>query len=180
MNATQLKIMNASRRMTVILKITGILTGIAAVLILIAIGILIFSKEALKQSFVSAFHVTANNGSTIYIASQSLLIMFCFALIDAILMTIIIFFVHAIFNDIEKHCTPFFHQNTVRIKRIAVITIVMSVIGSFSDALVDYYTIGELTWRINIIGLMIGLIIYWIGFIFNYGCDLQQLSDEIL
>lgn len=60
------------------------------------------------------------------------------------------------------------------------IAVVLSIVGSYSDALIDYYTIGELTWRVNVIGLIIGMIIYCISFIFSYGCDLQQESDETL
>ena len=46
--------------------------------------------------------------------------------------------------------------------------------------MVDYYTIGELTWRINIIGIIVAIIIYCISLIFSYGCDLQKESDETL
>lgn len=57
---------------------------------------------------------------------------------------------------------------------------ILSIVGSCSDALVDYYTIGELTWRIHIIGIIVAVIIYCISLIFSYGCDLQRESDETL
>lgn len=180
MKTNQLKIKNASRRITVILKIGGIISIFITIMALAAICILTLSGEEMKSSFISAFNVTANNGTTISIASQSLLFMFSFMLVDTILITILIFLVHAIFSNIEKECTPFVRENAMRIKKIAIITFILSVVGSYSDALVDYYTIGELTWRANITGLIISMIIYSISLIFDYGCDLQQEVDETL
>lgn len=180
MKSNQEKIINASKKITVILKLGFIVLNFMIILALIAICILMFSKENIRSSFLAAFNVTANNGTIISIAPRSLLFMFVFMLIDTILISLIIFFLHAIFNDIQKGCTPFLHQNTTRIKNIAIVTIILSIVGSYSDALVDYYTIGELTWRVNAIGLIIGMVTYCISFIFSYGCDLQQESDETL
>lgn len=180
MKPSQQKIRNASQKITVILKLGFIISIITAVLSLIAISILIFSSEDIRLSFLAAFAVTANNETIINIAPQSLLIMFVFMLTDTLLISVMIFLVHAIFCDIKEKNIPFLHKNTVRIKSIAVIAIILSIVGSYSDALVDYYTIGELTWRINISGLIIGTIIYCISLIFNYGCDLQQEYDETL
>lgn len=180
MKPSQEKIRNASKKITVILKLGFIVSIIVVALALFAIGILMFSREDIKSSFLTAFEVTANNGTTISIAPQPLLIMFIFMLIDTLLISAMIFIVHAIFEDVKKGDTPFLPQNTVRIKIIAIITAILSIVGSYSDALVDYYTIGELTWRVNVMGLIIGMIIYCISLIFSYGCDLQQESDETL
>lgn len=180
MKSNQEKIKNLSKKITVILKLGFIVSIIIVMLALVAIGILMFSREDLKSSFVAAFEVTANNGTTISIAPKSLLIMFVFMLIDTLLISAMIFIIHTIFNDIKKGDTPFMHQNTTRIKCIAIIAVILSIVGSYSDALIDYYTIGELTWRVNVIGLIIGIILYCISFIFSYGCDLQQESDETL
>ena len=180
MKPSQEKIRNASKKITFILKL-GFIASIAVVaLALAAIGILMFSQGDTKSSFLAAFEVTANNKTTISIAPQSLFIMFAFMLIDTLLISAMIFIIHAIFNDIKKGDTPFLHQNSLRIKNIAIITIILSIVGSYSDTLVDYYTIGELTWRVNVIGLIVGIIIYSISLIFSYGCDLQKESDETL
>ncbi len=98
-------------------------------------------------------------------------------------MTVIIAFIYDIFCSIGKSFTPFTIKITRRIKQIAVISIVLSLrncLGGFSDALVDYYTIGELTWRINFAGLLSGMVILCLALIFRYGCELQQQSDETL
>lgn len=180
MSPHQLKIQSTSRYIVILLKIGLVLLTMISLLALAAIGILLFSAEYTKASFLAAFHVTANNGTILEIAPRPLLIMFVFMLIDALLILIAILYVHGIFHDLKSGCTPFTRKNTTRIQIVAGITIVLSIVGSYSDALVDYYTIGELTWRINAIGLLSGLIIYCISFIFRYGCDLQQASDETL
>lgn len=180
MKPSQEKIRNMSKKLSIVLKLGFIVSNVIVVLSLIAIGILVFSGEDTKSSFLAAFNVTANNGTTISIEARSLLIMFAFMLIDTMLISHTIFFVYAVFNEIRKGYTPFSHENTARIKKIAVITAILSIVGSYSDALVDYYTIGELTWRVNIIGLIVAIIIYCISLVFSYGCDLQRESDETL
>ena len=180
MNLNQRKINTISKVMALVFKIAGIFTSIVSVLAIFAICILFFSNGEVKQSFMDAFEVTANNGTVISITSNSLLVMFFFMLINTSLMTVIIAFIYDIFCSIGKSFTPFTIKITRRIKQIAVISIVLSLIGGFSDALVDYYTIGELTWRINFAGLLSGIVILCLALIFRYGCELQQQSDETL
>ena len=180
MKPSQEKIRSMSKKISIVLKLGFIVSNVIVILSLIAIGILVLSGEETKLSFLAAFNVTANNGTTISIEVRSLLIMFAFLLIDTILISLAIFFVYAIFDKIRKGFTPFTHENTTRIKKVAIITAILSIVGSYSDSLVDYYTIGELTWRVNIIGMIVAIIIYCISLIFSYGCDLQKESDETL
>lgn len=180
MNTTQIKICNASKKIAIILKIGTILSSIGALLIIGGICILAFTSEETKTSFLSAFDIRINNRAVLNIASQPLILMFILALINIIVLTIIIYFVYLIFRGIEKTYTPFHEKNTSRIKIIAGMTIILSIIGSFSDAVVDYYTIGQLTWKLNIEGIVIGIIIYFIALVFHYGCELQKESDETL
>lgn len=180
MKPSQEKIRSMSKKISIVLKLGFIVSNVIVILSLIAIGILVLSDEETKSSFLAAFNVTANNGTTISIEARPLLIMFAFMLIDTILISLAIFFVYAVFEEIRKGFTPFTHENTVRIKKVAIITAILSIVGSYSDSLVDYYTIGELTWRVNIIGMIVAIIIYCISLIFSYGCDLQKESDETL
>lgn len=180
MKSSQEKIRSMSKKISIVLKLGFIVSNVIVILSLIAIGILVLSGEETKLSFLAAFNVTANNGTTISIEVRSLLIMFAFLLIDTILISLAIFFVYAIFDKIRKGFTPFTHENTTRIKKVAIITAILSIVGSYSDSLVDYYTIGELTWRVNIIGMIVAIIVYCISLIFSYGCDLQKESDETL
>lgn len=180
MNPTESKIRNVSKKMSVVLKVGGIITSIISLLAVIAICILVFSSESTRLSFLTAFDITANNGTVISLTTQSLLVMFSWMIVDSVLLTVIIYFVYAIFRDMGKGCTPFSHKNTTRIKQIAIVSIVLSFIGGFSDALVDYYTIGKLTWNVDFAGLLVGVVIYCLALIFHYGCELQKQSDETL
>ncbi len=65
-------------------------------------------------------------------------------------------------------------------QKTALICLLLGILGSCSDALVDYYTIGAPAWNISPAGLVMGLVLYCLSLIFEYGCGLQQLSDETL
>ena len=140
MKPSQQKVKELSRKISIILKLGLIVSVVIMALALMAIGILLFSGEELKSSFLAAFEVTANNGTTIGIGPRPLLTMFAFMLVDTALISLAIFFVHAIFEEMKKGCTPFSRRNTVRIRKIALVTAVLGIVGSYSDALVDYYT----------------------------------------
>lgn len=99
MKPSQEKIMRISKKISIVLKLGFIVSNVVVILSLIAIGILVFSEEDIKSSFLAAFNVTANNGTTISIEAQSLLVLFAFMLIDTILLSSAIFFVDAIFNE---------------------------------------------------------------------------------
>lgn len=180
MNNTQLKIRTAGKRAAAILGAGTVLAGIVAALALTAICILLFSDSETRISFLSAFDVTANNGTTISIAPQSLLLLFAFMLADAVLIAVILFFVCSIFRNIAADALPFTRPNAALLKKTALVFLLFSVLGSCSDALVDYYTIGALAWNVNLTGLVMAGILYCLSLIFEYGCDLQQLSDETL
>ena len=107
MQTSQEKIRNISKKISIVLKLGFIVSNVIVILSLIAIGILVFSEDNMKSSFLAAFDVTANNGTTISIEGRSLLIMFTFMLIDAILISLVILFVYFIFNEIRKGFTPF-------------------------------------------------------------------------
>ena len=97
MKPSQQKVKELSRKISIILKLGLIVSVVIMALALMAIGILLFSGEELKSSFLAAFEVTANNGTTIGIGPRPLLTMFAFMLVDTALISLAIFFVHAIF-----------------------------------------------------------------------------------
>lgn len=118
MKPSQEKIRDMSKKISIILRLGFIVSNVIVILSLIAIGILVFSGEETKSSFLAAFDVTAINGTTISIEARSLLIMFIFMLIDTILISLAIFFVYAVFDELRKGFTPFSHENTARIKKL--------------------------------------------------------------
>lgn len=180
MKTIQDKIHIASKKVSIVLKLVWVMTSVIAFLAIVGGAILTLSNNEMQKSFLAAFDVTANNGTTISISPQNLLILFGSMFVNAMFMFLIIYTIYLIFRDISNEHTPFSKKNIVRIKRIAAITIVMSVIGSLFDTLLDAYTIGEMSWRIDVNGIILGLTIYCLALIFNYGCELQQISDETL
>ena len=81
MKPSQEKIRSMSKKISIVLKSGFIVSNVIIIVSLIAIGILVFSGEDTRSSFLAAFNVTANNGTTICIEARSLLIMFAFMLI---------------------------------------------------------------------------------------------------
>lgn len=180
MDSTLQKIQTTGKRASALFRAGSLLSGGAAALALAAICILLFSGGEARASFLSAFDVTANNGTTISIDPQSLLLMFGFMLFDCILITFILFSVHSIFRNIAADGLPFTRHNAILLKKTAVICLLLGILGSCSDTLVDYYTLGAPAWNFNLAGLATGLVLYCLSLVFEYGCSLQQLSDETL
>lgn len=180
MNDTQLKIQTTGRRASILFRAGSLLSGAVAALALTAICILLFSGQETRSSFLSAFDVTANNGTVIRIAPWSLLLLFGIMLAESGLITFILFFVYSIFRNIAANGLPFSRPNALLIRKTAVISLLLGLLGSCSDALVDHYTIGAPSWNVNLMGLFMGIILYCLSLIFEYGCDLQKLSDETL
>ena len=183
MTGTQLKIKTTGKRAAAVLKAGSFLAGLAAALALTAICIILFSGADPHQddlSFLSAFDVTANNGTVISIAPQSLLLLFVFMLADSVLITMILFFAYSVFRNIAADGLPFTRPNAVLLKKTAVASLLLGVLGTCSDSLVDYYTIGAMPWNINPTGFITGMVLYCLALIFEYGFDLQQQSDETL
>ena len=134
MKPSQQKVKELSRKISIILKLGLIVSVVIMALALMAIGILLFSGEELKSSFLAAFEVTANNGTTIGIGPRPLLTMFAFMLVDTALISLAIFFVHAIFEEMKKGCTPFSRRNTVRIRKIALVTAVLGITSTITPS----------------------------------------------
>lgn len=180
MNHTQQKIQATGKKAAVILKAGSLVSATLAALALFAICILLFPVGDTKASFLSAFDVKASNGTIIPMAPGSLLLLFGFMLADSVLITFILFFVYSIFRNIAVDGLPFTQANAILIRKAAVVCLLLGLLGSCSDSLVDYYTIGALGWNVDLTGLVMGLALYCLSLIFAYGCDLQQLSDETL
>ena len=180
MTGTQLKIKTTGKRAAAVLKAGSFLAGLTAALALTAICIILFSGGRTRSSFLSAFDVTANNGTVISIAPQSLLLLFVFMLADSVLITMILFFAYSVFRNIAADGLPFTKPNAVLLKKTAVASLLLGVLGTCSDSLVDYYTIGAMPWNINPTGFITGMVLYCLALIFEYGFDLQQQSDETL
>lgn len=180
MNTTRERIRSTSRKISIALKVGVFFMLFVTCSALIGIVILTVSGEEMKQSFLAAFDVTAKDGAILSIVPQNLLVMFVSMVIYALFMCFILYFIYMIFRDISREDTPFCKKHILRMKQAAAMTIVLSVIGSFFDSLSDVYTIGEMVWHMDFAGMILGIVICCLALIFDYGCELQQQSDETL
>lgn len=180
MNIIETKISNASRRISVLLKTGSFVMLIVTALAVLGMGILSFTSTETKASFLAAFNTTASNGETLEIIPEHLFVMFVFMMLYSVCMCIVLYSTHLLFRDVSKEHTPFMHKHIVRIKRIAITVIGISILGSCSDGLFDLFTVNELAWRIDFSGIILGVIIYCLALFFDYGCELQRQSDETL
>lgn len=73
--------------------------------------------------------------------------------------------VRRITSDIAAGGSPFVEVEVKRMKRVAILIAVSSVIHTFTSTLVD---------------LTVALVVWMLAMVFEYGCVLQQESDETL
>ena len=78
-----------------------------------------------------------------------------------------------IFKDISKDGSPFEMKHVKRIKRVAILYLIISLLDSETSAL-------SISISFNMVGIVGALMFYCIALVFEYGCALQQESDEIL
>lgn len=88
---------------------------------------------------------------------------------------------YRMFREINATGTPF-NENYVKvIKRIGVLVAVMTVVESAVDsAAAAFAGVDTLGMSSDSTGVIFGVIIYCLAYIFDYGCTLQKLSDETL
>jgi len=78
-----------------------------------------------------------------------------------------------IFKDISKDGSPFEMKHVKRIKRVAILYLIISLLDSETSAV-------SISISFNMVGIVGALMFYCIALIFEYGCALQKESDEIL
>lgn len=178
MNLIESKINKTSGRVSLLLKLASILMVLITILGILGICILTFSGSNTKESFVAAFTTTANNGASL--TPQALFALFVSMILYSIVMCIIFYNIYLIFRDTKSERTPFRHKHAVRIKRISLLVIIMSLINSGSSSLFDLFTLNKMVWNIDFSGFFLGIIIYCLALFFDYGCELQKQSDETL
>ena len=180
MNSTQQKIVKSSKLISRILFIGNALNCIFILLSAIVICIFILGNEDLISSLQNVYKTTAD-GTIKIPAKEDLIILFSFAIAQLGILFTILRILYQIFKDISTACTPFEKKQVGRIKRTAQLTLVMCIASSIFDAighLILYDTVS--IFRINVIWFALALIIFYLAHIFEYGCALQEQSDETL
>ena len=178
MNEIQKKIQHTSRAVAVIIKILYI-SAIVAVCFELA-GIIWMMILPQSSSFtlghikvISPFLFAANQVNTINlftsISSQSFFIA-------------ILILTNRIFKDISLESSPFLPKNIGRMRRIALLLLIDSLISPSIDTAIRKsisLTVTNSSY-FNSEMIILAIVIYCFALIFQYGVELQQQSDETL
>lgn len=107
------------------------------------------------------------------IEEKQLVLMLSAGITVLILLTFLFRLAISIFKDISMDETPFQMKQVARIKKIAILYFVISLMD-FGVKQISF------TFTLNLIGILGGLMLWGIALIFEYGCELQKESDETL
>ena len=90
--------------------------------------------------------------------------------------------VEGLFKSIAKEQTPFCQAVSHYLKKIAVFILLISVVPALIGSILVriFYPATELTFPIEVGGIIAGLVLFLLGMVFNYGKELQKQDDETL
>ena len=180
MNETKQKIAKTSKMVAVVLKISFILALVAMGLLLLGMGFLAFENSSDSTSLMQTFTVAASGTSATGVAVGNLIISFGLGVISLATMFMVLFTLYRLFVNISKEHTPFTEVNVKIMKKVAVWTVITCFVDFIANGIADRILTGEVTFTFNFIWLVVAATIYGIALIFDYGCQLQQQSDETL
>lgn len=180
MNTVQEKISKSSKLVALVLGIVCTLTAIMVALLIISLGILSFSNNALALSLQKAFAVFTSSGSVEIPSIETLMILFLFAIVQLLLLLLISYSLFRVFKNIKNQYTPFEEKQVVRLKKVAFLTLLMCIVSTIFDKIGHLLLYGTMSFGIDIIWLVLTMVIICLTHIFAYGCQLQKQSDETL
>jgi len=169
------KIKSMSKALSIILKFARIfcyigigisVCGIIYVLIFGNIDLLIFKGDVIIRSPFTNTNLNDMN-------FRQLMTTATIGIIGMALMANLFLQAQNIFKDISKDGSPFEMKHVKRIKRVAILYLIISLLDSETSAL-------SISISFNMVGIIGALMFYCIALVFEYGCALQQESDEIL
>ena len=88
-----------------------------------------------------------------------------------------------IFRNIYIYETPFNERVVHYLKKTAIAIILISIIPSLIGSILVHYLVGDesiIRFDFQFIGVVIGILTLLLGFVFNYGVELQKKEDETL
>lgn len=180
MNDTQKKIYKFSKIMAIITKVLCISLIIGMFMPITVLTLYFIAPDT---------NFTATQGLGFY--SMTGLLLGTTGEVIAEMWTIIasgslVFFVllitYRIFKSISMNIIPFSQKNAERFKKIGVLLLAYSIVEPVSR--MGFYSIfapeNKMQSSLNIVSIIIALIFFFIAILFDYGAELQRLSDETL
>lgn len=178
MTKIQCNIQKMSKKIAVALSIIGCLT-----LVSVIIYSLIFISLCVPQNEFTDIVLSEFLKDAVYTKSGIVHMLIAEITVQMVLLMRIFMILCDIFEDISRDYTPFTMKHVVRIKKIAWISIVINLIADAGGILEQKIFSGYVEWDIwdiDVMGLVFCGVIFLIARVFEYGCQLQQFSDETL
>ncbi len=98
-----------------------------------------------------------------------------------VFLLIIFYKTGAVFSDIEKTACPFSEVNVKRIRDIAIILLVASMVPNAVGALTALIVKAPNNYELfNGVGLSMGLVLICLSHVFDYGVQIQNENNELL
>ncbi len=174
------KAQKASKGMAKFLHVLYIINIVLMVIIALGfLSIILFGTEFSEGSI----SITARGGMSFPMDINNMnnfITTIIISFIGLIAFMIILKYTTSIFEDIGNGETPFTQKQIDRIKRISITLVVMGVIENIAVVLWSYTTSWASPIQIDFRTFVMAFIVYCIALIFDYGCELQQLSDETI
>ncbi len=180
MNLVQQKISRMSKFISGALLVGCVLTAAAALLFVVAMGILWLSDSALSASLQGAFRVLTAKGTVAVPSVETLSLLFPFAVAQMAILFFILRLLRRVFLDFSQSYSPFEEKQVKRLKAVALLTLILAIVGSVFDGAAHAILYGSMAFSIHITWFVLAAVIYCTAYVFDYGCRLQRQSDETL
>lgn len=169
------KIKSMSKVLSIILKIARIacyvgigisVIGIIYVMIFGNVNLLLLNGNIILHSPFTSSNISDIN-------TVQLITIVVVGIITMTLMAKLFRQAENIFKDIRMDSSPFEMKHVKRIKRIAILYLIISLFNFETSA-------ASFAVSLNVVGIVGALMFWCIALIFEYGCALQKESDELL
>ncbi|MDO5400958.1 MAG: DUF2975 domain-containing protein [Eubacteriales bacterium] len=177
MNDTQTKLRKTSRTIAVFLSIGKISSIVGIVLAGAGLVCGLIGRPDIQGWFMGVEKYAQAPGADV------LLPMMIVATMAALLVAAALcHLLEQVFRGIGEDGTPFNPAHVSCIKRVAWLALALSVMVSVADNLEAALLTGErlVLLELDMAALLFAAIIYCLAYVFEYGCKLQQESDETL
>jgi hypothetical protein len=180
MNELQAKLKKTSQSLSILLKVFCVFMIIFTCAFVVA-SVLFPIIDATFTIDYSLMDLSAQFGSLTASFGLGEAIFITFA-VTAACLAWIMGSAQKIFADTHKTGLPFTLQNVKRIKTVAILTIFNGLVTPFMFFLMtSLFAPGtDFDYSLDANGIVLGIIIYALSRIFQYGCQLQKFSDETL
>lgn len=177
MKTVQEKIQKSSRIISVFLKISEVAAIVGAVLSAAALVCVLADRQDLVRFFVDVGEIADPQSAAVLVPWLLTCLVGAMAITAAMCEPL-----YRMFRDISREGTPFAPKHARRIKMVAWIALVLPIVegslGNIHEALLTGEAMVQI--GVDMMWLIFAGIIYCLAYIFDYGCQLQQESDETL